>query len=232
VTFFGMAVLAAAATAVLAVFAIVTAWYARRAFLKQSQEVAAIETQVADGQQLTRQQGELIQVQTGQLDALRGQLEEQRKASGAQAEVLELQAAELRESLAERTRQAEQMRRAQAARVFLTEEPFASGADRRNAAFRESLGVSTPPFSVTVTAHNTSDQPIYDAELYWHRGSADHGDPNPEPVGTLLPGATHTSTRVFPPETNLEVSGAVLRFRDASGTKWTRRADGYLEEQS
>jgi hypothetical protein len=31
--------LTAIATAVLAVFAIITAWYARRAFLKQSQEV-------------------------------------------------------------------------------------------------------------------------------------------------------------------------------------------------
>jgi hypothetical protein len=32
-TFFGMALITAAATAVLAVFAIVTAWYARKAFL-------------------------------------------------------------------------------------------------------------------------------------------------------------------------------------------------------
>ena len=42
-TFFGMALLTAAGTLVLAVFAIVTAWYARQAFLKQSQEVRAIE---------------------------------------------------------------------------------------------------------------------------------------------------------------------------------------------
>ena len=43
--------LTAIATAVLAVFAIITAWYARRAFLKQSQEVRAIEQQVSDGPQ-------------------------------------------------------------------------------------------------------------------------------------------------------------------------------------
>jgi hypothetical protein len=40
--------LTALATVVLAVFAIVTAWYARHAFLKQSQEVRAIEQQVTD----------------------------------------------------------------------------------------------------------------------------------------------------------------------------------------
>jgi hypothetical protein len=55
-TFFGMALLTAAGTIFLAVFAIVTAWYARRASLKQSREVAAIESKVSDGQELTRQQ--------------------------------------------------------------------------------------------------------------------------------------------------------------------------------
>jgi hypothetical protein len=55
--------LTAVATAILALFAIVTAWYARRAFLKQSREVAAIERQVFDGQELARQQAELLKVQ-------------------------------------------------------------------------------------------------------------------------------------------------------------------------
>jgi hypothetical protein len=237
--------LTAVATAVLALFAIVTAWYARRAFLKQSREVAAIERQVADGQDLARQQAELLKVQSNQMELQREQLAaqaaandiqidasgQQAEAYARQAEVLELQAAELRESLAGRTRQAEQLRRAQAARVFLTEDPFKGRGGRGMAAYGESIGVDPRPPSVTATAHNTSDQPIYDAELYWRRGSAGHGDPNPEPVGTLLPGATHKSTRDFPPGTNLEVSGAVLHFRDAAGTKWTRRPDGYLGEQ-
>ncbi len=43
--------LTAITTAVLAVFAVITACYARRAFLKQSQEVRAIEQQVSDGPQ-------------------------------------------------------------------------------------------------------------------------------------------------------------------------------------
>ena len=91
-TFFGMALLTAIATVVLAVFAIVTAWYARRAFLKQSEEVRAIEQQVTDGQELARQQAELLKIQSGQLELQREQLEDQRKASVKQAEVLELQA--------------------------------------------------------------------------------------------------------------------------------------------
>ena len=115
--------------------------------------------------------------------------------------------------------------------MFLTEDPFNGRADRSMATYGEFIAADPRPPSLTATAHNTSDQPIYDTELYWHLGPAGHGDPNPEPIGTLLPGATHTSTRKFPPGTDLEASGAVLRFRDASGTKWTRRPDGYLGEQ-
>ena len=99
--------LTAMATAVLAVFAIVTAWYARRAFLKQSQEVRAIEKQVTDQEALTRQQAELLKLQSGQLDLQREQLDDRRKANALQAE-------ELRESLAERARQRRLAEREQA----------------------------------------------------------------------------------------------------------------------
>ena len=68
----------AIATAVLAVFAIVTAWYARRAFLKQSQEVSAIERQVKDQEKLTSQQAELLKVQSGQLDIQHQELQDLR----------------------------------------------------------------------------------------------------------------------------------------------------------
>jgi hypothetical protein len=226
----GATILGAIATAALAVFAIVTAWYARKAFLKQSQEVAAIERQVADEQELTKQQAELLKVQTGELEVLRGQLEEQRKASAAQAEVLQLQAEELKESLKERKRQTELGRGYQARRVFLTEESFGGRTSGRAAGGLRDIG--TKPPSVTATAHNTSDQPIYDAEFRWHMGSAGRGDPNPEPIGTLLPQETRSSKRDFPPGVNLAVSGAVLRFRDAAGVIWMRRPDGGLTEQS
>lgn len=75
----------AVATAVLAAFAIVTAFYAVRAFRKQSQEVS--------------DQAEMLRVQSEQLT-------EQRKINERQTEVLALQAAELRESFAERKRDA------------------------------------------------------------------------------------------------------------------------------
>jgi hypothetical protein len=112
VTFFGMALLTAIGTVVLAAFAVVTAVYARKAFREESREVAAIEQQVKDEQEVTRQQAELLKVQTGQLEVLRDQLQDQREASAAQAEVLELQAAELRGSLEERRQEAEDRHRA------------------------------------------------------------------------------------------------------------------------
>jgi hypothetical protein len=229
VTFFGMALLTAIGTVVLAVFAIVTARYARNAFREQSREVAAIEQQVKDGQEVTRQQAELLKLQSEQLELQRRQLEDQQATNAEQAKVLRLQAVELQESLDERKRQAEREHSYQARLVFLTEEPFGGRSSGQTAGGIRGIGTRSP--SVTATAHNTSDQPVYDAEFRWHLGSAGHGEPNPEPIGTLLPGAAHTSKRDFPPGTNLQVSGAVLRFRDAAGTVWMRRPDGGLTEQ-
>jgi hypothetical protein len=57
----------AVATAVLAAFAIVTAVFAMHAFRKQSQEVRTIERQVKDQEALTRQQAELLTIQSAQL---------------------------------------------------------------------------------------------------------------------------------------------------------------------
>ena len=84
----------AIATAVLAAFAIVTGIYAVRAFRKQSQEVS--------------DQASMLQIQSEQLA-------EQRKVNEEQIRVLALQAAELRESLDERKREAVERRNAQAA---------------------------------------------------------------------------------------------------------------------
>ena len=100
-TFFGMALITAAATAVLAVFAVFTARYARKAFREQSQEV--------------HDQAKMLKVQSEQLD-------EQRKINAEQTAVLRLQAQELEESLAERKREREQRSRAQASRVFVWQE--------------------------------------------------------------------------------------------------------------
>jgi hypothetical protein len=78
-TFFGAALLTAAATAVLAFFAIVTAWYARKAFLKQSQEVRAIEQQVSDQKELTAKQAGLLEVQADQLGLQQQQFDQQQE---------------------------------------------------------------------------------------------------------------------------------------------------------
>jgi hypothetical protein len=213
--------LSAVATAVLAVFAIVTAFYARQAFRRQSQEVGAIERQVKDQQELTRQQAELLKVQSGRLELQGEQLDDQRKVNADQAKVLKLQADELRESLAARQRAAEQQRKAQASKVFIVESEGLS---------RPPSGSPAVPF-VVARAVNSSDQPVYDVEFYWRRGSAGHGEPNPEPLGILLPGEREEKSRDFPGETNMAVSGAILRFRDAAGVRWIRRPDGRLREQ-
>jgi hypothetical protein len=213
--------LSAVATAVLAVFAIVTACYARQAFRSQSQQVSAIERQVRDQQELIRQQAGLLTIQSGRLELQGQQLDDQRKASAGQATVLELQADDLRASLAQRQRAAGEQRKAQASRVYIVE---AEGLSRPPG------GLPAVPF-VVARAVNSSDQPVYDAEFYWRRGSAGHGEPNPEPLGILMPGEREEKSRDFPGETGMAVSGAVLRFRDSAGVRWIRRPDGGLSEQ-
>jgi hypothetical protein len=215
--------LTAIATAVLAVFAIVTAWYARRAFLKQAQEVRAIEQQVQDAQELTRQQAELLKVQSGQLELQRHQADDQRQANARQAEVLELQADELRESLAERKRETEQRRRAQASRVLLWE-------DRAHERVQAERGLSA---AITANASNTSDLPVYGLEFRWHKGTAPWGAPDYWP--DLMPGGTKEFRRPLPADlpdsVDRSLFGATLRFRDAAGITWIRTPDGGLTEQ-
>jgi hypothetical protein len=58
-----------------------------------------------------RQETELLQVQFGQLDVLRQQLEEQCAVNARQTEVLELQARELKAPLKQREREAVQRQR-------------------------------------------------------------------------------------------------------------------------
>jgi hypothetical protein len=60
-TFFGMALLTAVGTVVLAVFAIVTAWYARRAYLAQSK-------QLQDQITLNKEQTGVLKLQARELD--------------------------------------------------------------------------------------------------------------------------------------------------------------------
>lgn len=107
--------LTATATVALAVFAIVTAWYARKAFIKQSKEVS-------DQAEMLRIQGE--------------QLTEQRSVNERQIEVLELQAGELRASLEAREQASLAMRYQYASTVVAwQDEPEIFGEERLVAAY-------------------------------------------------------------------------------------------------
>lgn len=211
----------AVATAILAVFAVVTAVFAFLAFRKQSEEVGAIEQQVTDQQELTRQQAELLKVQSGQLELQHHQLDDQRQANARQAEVLALQAADLRESLVERKREAVERRNALASRVSIAVKPL-------NKDHMADGGEQGPRLEAIVVNASERQQPVYDAKLYWHCGPDGYGTPNPELLGTLLTRDRNVYRRDFPPGTDLADSGAVLTFRDAAGVNWIRTEDGGL----
>src|SRR5260370_150316 len=194
-----MSVIAAAqitavGTGGVALFAIITAWYARKAFRGQSQEVGLLQQQ----------------------------LDDQRQINARQAEVAELQAQELRDSLDERKRDAAARKRAQASRVFLSEYRSDPRAEIKHPASD----------GIVVQAENTSEQPIYDVEFRWHRGSAPWGEP--DCFRQMLPGERRDSNRMLPADlpdyVDRSVFGAVLRFRDASGVLWLRRPGGELNE--
>lgn len=191
----------AIATAVLALFAIVTTVFAALAWRSQSRELGVLQQQLPDQQEANRQQ----------------------------AEVFALQAQELRESLGERKRDAAERHRAQAARVFISEARF--GGRSGQSADSDIVGLGPKPPSVSAIVHNSSNLPVYDAELAWHLGTAPHGSLTPEPLGMIMPGNEARRERSFPPGANMEVAGAVVRFTDASGVRWRRRPDGDLTEQ-
>jgi len=204
----GATILTAIATLALAVFALATAILAFMAWRKQSREVS--------------DQARMLRVQSGQLELQRQNLEEQQKTAAKQAEVLELQAAELRESLEERKREAEGTRSAQASRVFLILD-------------MTPLDLRRDPEWVTVTAEvvNRSDQPAYSARINWPSGTvlSDAWAPNPESLGDVLPGKSIQTSRSYPTGWDRDLSDLAFRFTDAAGVGWVRRANGYLGEQ-
>lgn len=207
----------AIATAVLALFAIATAYYARRAFLKQSQEVRAIEQQVKDQEELSRRQADLLQVQSGQLELQRHQFDEQRKLNERQSEVLELQAEELRESLDQRKIEAVERRSSQALQVLVQEERYTYQA----------VGKATEK-DITVYVSNTSQQPIYEVWFSWHSGDKSYAqNRRDEP---LMPGGKDHDSAQVPLDVDPDEFGAVVIFRDRAGVWWRARPDGRLDE--
>lgn len=105
----GATLFIAIATTALAVGSGVTAWYAVRAFKKQSEAVV-------DGRKMLGKQNEMLGVQSDRLEVYCKQVDEQHKINATYGEVLDLQAREIRASLEERKQAAEEERRSQAAK--------------------------------------------------------------------------------------------------------------------
>jgi hypothetical protein len=187
--------LTAVFTGVLAVFAIVTAIFAFLAFRKQSAELAI----------------------------LKGQADDQQAANAKLAAAAELQAQELRESLDDRERLAEERRRAQAEQVFMwTDRPGMMPA-------RIPAGV---PHEVAVHVRNASPQPIRGVMFSWYRGHSSWDAP--ETVPYLMPGDEHMATRTLPGDlpgnADLRIFGATVMFRDRARVLWRIRRDGSVAE--
>jgi hypothetical protein len=191
----------AIATAVLAVFAIVTAYYARKAFLKQSQEVRAIERQVKDQEELTRQQAELLGIQSGQLKLQQQQLDEQR---------------------AER-------RRAQATRILISAEPrpdprTSESAGPISTSYVTVRNTSSQPIYDLRFLFRESDgewtqlsDPPDQADVLMPGKQYDY------PVDVEIPYVA------FIADPSLVAAGVV--FRDASGVHWHLYSDGRFGEE-
>jgi hypothetical protein len=193
----------AIATAVLAAFAILSAYYARRAFLKQSQEVSAIERQVRDQEELTQQQAELLKMQSAQLELQRKQLDNQRRGQAIQIFFLV-------ETYPPR--------------------PTYLGAFTELTLSEPRVGIV--PAKVTAQIQNNSGLPVYDLIIRWRKEAAAVGEPDDVgllPPGHQI--ERERFFEDWPGEHGHTVFDAVLYFRDAAGVRWCLRPGGHLDEE-
>jgi hypothetical protein len=187
----------AIATAVLALFAIITAGFAMAAYRKQS----------------------------GQLGVAQTQLEDQRQTNEKLSKAAEPQAQDLSESIEQRKSDADVRHRAQASRVFIWEDRVSSDPRVSQA---QSAASGRPPRPVAVArVSNTSQQPVYEVFVSWHHGSA---LVNRWPRRPLMPDGVDEVVQEIPETVNPKTFGAVLNFRDASGTYWRTSPEGVLDE--
>ena len=197
--------------------AAVTAWYAARAFRAQSQELGVLRTEVEHGQTMIGQQAKLIEIQAGQLD-------EQRKLTAEQIGVLELQRRDLEASLAQREREADERRAAQAAMVATW---FGS--------------VATPMGIVWGSCiRNASHLPVFHVRVFFHyvqeQGSdwtaIDRGGP-PLWIRVIPPGGERfaeipETIRNMVDHCDEQMYVTSLEFTDAAEVRWRRDARGGL----
>lgn len=194
--------LTAIATAVLALFAFTTAILAGLAFWKQSREVSAIERQVNDQEELTRQQAALLKIQGRQLELQQKQFDQQ----------------------------ADERRRAQASRVFIwtehgsdpratddhtaTEEPAPFGliAHIRNTS-------EQPIYELTIDWGPEKPSSMEDERfpVLMPGDQKDLFQPWPDEID---PARDPWFLKLAP----------IARFRDAAGLRWGLTEDGQLDE--
>jgi hypothetical protein len=239
---------AAGATIALAVLAVVTAIMAVLAYRSQNKQLQNLETQAAEQHAVNIRQIEVLDAQLTELQeapkirerevderrlAQEREAQKQERAEQRQAEeqqrVEEREAEERRQTEEREVREAAAQRRAQAEKVFLTEDrldydPAISQAER-------AAGTAVSPV-IVAKARNDSDGPVYELALTWHKGSAPWGEF--EKRSSLAPGARWSSTRALPADlpsyVDPEVYGAVLWFRDSARVWWRRRPDGSIDE--
>lgn len=219
----------AVATGLLAAFAVVTAWYARKAFREQAKELGVLQRQV----ETTR---DMLEVQSDQLDYQQRQFNAQKALNAKQTTVLELQARELEGSLDERKRQAGEQRQAQASQV-------AAWFGSQHVPAR---GPAVAHHTWGALIRNESALPVLSVRVFFnyiHAETAVSEDWKP-----IMRGGPVSMIRVLPPRSEqfVEIPDSVrtmidqhdestyavsLEFMDAAGIRWERDARGALKER-
>jgi hypothetical protein len=197
----------AIATCILAIFAVVTAWYARKAFREQSEEVRTLKTQLKDQEDL----------------------------NAKQTPVLELQTRELQESIEERRRDREESERRQAIHVaawVLVEQEDEGG--RHEVDLDDLSEFDSATMRVYEVVQNASDEPIWDVIIKppilveKHTGSDELKFIDAEDeIISIGPHETRRSeiTRMTLPFNRFPLR---LEFRDNAGRDWSRDDRGRL----
>ncbi len=161
--------------------------------------------------------------QAASLNTQRQQLTDQRDANRKQAEALDLQAKEIRQSLDRLRQEREERRRAQAKQVLVkvTRDDTMDFDRPGHPVIRKMEAVVT----------NTSRMPVYDGYVVWQKGTERLDDP--DLFETLQPGETVTSRRkvdLFGEEmTHSKLIEAAVAFSDAEGVRWRAESNGVLE---
>jgi hypothetical protein len=139
-----------------------------------------------------------------------------------QADMLKLQAKELRQVSAEREQEAQERHRAQAAKVYVWEVPAHVVVD----------GEDIPEVTIEARVRNTSMQPIYDIRFEWGASATGVRVGRCEPI--MMPDAMASDRPDCPPGGGPDPSdaAAAVTFRDRAGVWWRARAHGEFEELS